>query len=164
MSRKRPSPLPRPRPTKRAEPPAHTVEIGWCEWVALPELGVARLKAKIDTGARTSALHAISIRPVGTSPGGRALVELELPSGKHGRAMRVRTELVDFTLVRDSGGHAERRPVLETVLWLGGIERRVRVSLTNRGDMVFPMLVGRTALGPEFRISPTARYLHRPAS
>jgi hypothetical protein len=67
----------------------------------------------------------------------------------------------EHTLVRDSGGHAERRPVIETVLRLGTSERRVRVTLTSRGDMLFPMLVGRTALGPDVQVNPGRRFLLR---
>jgi hypothetical protein len=127
-------------------------EVGWCERVQLPEWGV-RLKAKIDTGARTSALHVTAMKRLGPS-----LLEVELPAGR-GKTARVRVEVREWTLVRDSGGHAERRPVVETLLKLGAVERRVRVSLTNRGDMRFPMLVGRTALGPEARVLPARRFL-----
>jgi hypothetical protein len=137
--------------------PASTVEIGWCERVALPELGV-RLPAKIDTGARTSALHVLSIAPAGVAPSGRAQLDVILPAGRT-RVATARVEVVEQTLVRDSGGHADRRPVIETLLRLGPIERRVRVSLTDRGDMRFPMLVGRTALGADVRVQPARRWL-----
>jgi hypothetical protein len=140
---------------------ARVVDIGWCERVALPELGVPRLKAKIDTGARTSALHVVSMRPYGHTPDGRPILDVEIPSGARGRTRSVRVEIREFTQVRDSGGHAERRPVVETLLVIGGHSRRVRVSLTDRGDMLFPMLVGRTALPAEFRIHPNKRFLLR---
>jgi hypothetical protein len=139
--------------------PAPPFELGWCEWVSLPEIGVERLKAKIDTGARTSALHVIAMRRTGTSPAGRPLYDLELPAGRKNRVILTRAEVVDFTRVRDSGGHDERRPVIETLLELGPIVRPVRVSLTDRGDMLFPMLVGRTALPDEARVVPGARWL-----
>jgi hypothetical protein len=129
-----------------------SVEVGWCERVELPEWGV-RLKAKIDTGARTSALHVTAMKRLGPS-----LLEVEIPAGR-GKTRRVRVEAREWTLVRDSGGHAERRPVIETLLRIGPLERRARVSLTNRGDMLFPMLVGRTALGPEVRVQPARRFL-----
>jgi hypothetical protein len=128
------------------------VEMGWCERVELPEWGV-RLKAKIDTGARTSALHVISLRRLSPS-----LLEVELPAGR-GKSTRARVEVVEWTLVRDSGGHSERRPVVETLLKLGSLSRRVRISLTDRGDMRFPMLVGRTALAAEVRVRPSRRFL-----
>jgi hypothetical protein len=151
-----------------ARTPARSVEIGWCEHVALPELGVARLPAKIDTGARTCALHVQRMQAAGQAPNGRALYDVELIDGTHGKRGRARTrsirvEVVEWTLVRDSGGHALKRPVIETRLQLGPVERTVRVSLTDRGDMRFPMLIGRTALGAEFRVAPQRRFaLDRP--
>jgi hypothetical protein len=141
-----------------AAPSPRRLDVGWCERVALPELGIARLKAKIDTGARTSALHIVSMRDAGPDAAGLPMVDIEIP-GKRGQTLTARVAIVDHTLVRDSGGHADRRPVIETLLVLGGSARRVRVSLTDRGDMLFPMLIGRTALGGEVRIHPGGRWL-----
>ncbi len=141
------------RPTRSA------IDLGWCEHVAMPDLGVSRLKAKIDTGARTSALHVIAMRPLGPNRLGQERVEIEIPSGRRGKTITVRVEICDVTSVRDSSGRAERRPVIETRLEIGNISRVVRVSLTYRGDMIFPMLVGRTALGAAFRVQPGRRYL-----
>ncbi len=128
----------------RRRRPRRGVTVGWCETVALPELGVPRLAAKIDTGARTSALHAV-FRVLGD--------EVEL---RHGRV-----PLRGWVTVRDSGGHAERRPVIETTLALGPLVRRVRLTLTHRGDMRFPMLVGRSALGPGVVVDPGRKNLLR---
>ncbi|HZS38006.1 MAG TPA: RimK/LysX family protein [Polyangia bacterium] len=139
--------------------PPRVIEVGWCERVALPELGVDRLRAKIDTGARTCALHVLSMRPAGTSAAGRPLVDVEIPAGARGRTRSARVEIAEYKSIRDSSGRADRRPVIETTLSLGGVSRRVRVSLTDRGDMLFPMLVGRTALGAEFRVAPHRRFL-----
>jgi hypothetical protein len=144
-----------------ARPSVSPIDIGWCERVALPELGVERLKAKIDTGARTSALHVIRMAPAGWSSGGRPLLDVVIPSGGRGAVKEARVEVLERTLVRDSGGHAERRPVIETALALGGVCERVRLSLTDRGDMRFPMLVGRTALPAQFRVLPRRRFLLR---
>jgi hypothetical protein len=143
------------QPDARGRP----VEIGWCERISLPELGAIGLRAKIDTGARSSALHVVSIGQAGTTASGRPLFEIELPSGRGSTTTRARVEIREHATVRDSGGHAERRPVIETLLRLGSSERRIRVTLTSRGDMRFPMLIGRTALGPEVRIDPTRRFL-----
>src|SRR5439155_7352461 len=130
-------------------PPVRAVDVGWCERVALPELGVERLRAKIDTGARTCALHVLSMRAAGSDAAGRVLLDVEIPAGKKGATRSARVAVVEHKAIRDSRGRAERRPVIETTLQLGTVLRRVRVSLTDRGDMLFPMLVGRTALGPE---------------
>jgi hypothetical protein len=134
-------------------PASNSIDIGWCERVSLPALGIDRLKAKIDTGARTCALHVHSLRDAG---GGRW--EIEIGASK---LRKITVEVREFSTVRDSRGRVERRPVIETPLRLGTIERKVRISLTHRGDMLFPMLIGRTALGPEFRIHPSRRFLLR---
>jgi hypothetical protein len=101
----------------------------------------------------------VATRPAGHGPGGRAVIEIEIPTGRRGRTTTARVEVVDHTWVRDSGGHADRRPIIETTLVLGAVEKRVRVSLTDRGDMLFPMLVGRTALAGAVRINPARRWL-----
>ena len=137
-------------------------EVGWCELVDLPDLGVLGLPAKIDTGARTSALHVSSMRAAGKSPSGRAIYEIEVPAGERSPARKARVEVVEQAVVRDSGGHAEKRLVIETGLQLGARLRTVRVSLADRGDMRFPMLVGRTALDEATRIAPAAEFLTRP--
>ncbi len=125
----------------------------------MPDLGVRRLKAKIDTGARTSALHVIAMRPLGPNRAGIERLEIEIPSGRRGKTTTVRVEICDITSVRDSSGRAEQRPIIETRLEIGNVSRIVRVGLTYRGDMIFPMLVGRTALGAAFRVQPGRRYL-----
>jgi hypothetical protein len=139
-----------PKLASASEPPS--LEVGWCERVELPEWGL-RLKAKIDTGARTSAVHVAAMKRVSPS-----VLDVFIPVAR-GRTSKHRVEVLEWTQVRDSGGHAEKRPVVETLLKLGPVTRKVRVSLTDRGDMKFPMLVGRTALGPEARVHPTRRFL-----
>ena len=136
--------------------------VGWVEYVAFPRLGVDRLKAKIDTGARTSALHVARMRTVDTAggPHRRPILEITVPGGGRGkRPHRVRAAVHGFAMVRDTSGRIERRPVIETALKLGPIERRIAVTLTNRGDMLFPALIGRTALGPGVVVDPSRRYL-----
>ncbi len=136
--------------------------VGWVEQVGLPGLGIERLKAKIDTGARTSALHVARMRTVGTGAGPhrRPILAITVPGGGRGRRPHVvRAAVREFVVVRDSSGRTERRPVIETVLRLGPIERRIAVTLTNRGDMLFPMLIGRTALGPGVVVDPSRRHL-----
>ena len=151
--------LRRALPRLRAPRPSgdETFDVGWCEHVALPELGVT-LRAKIDTGARSCALHVTSMREIGFDDDGNVLLDLTLPD-EQGRARALRVVVVEYAHVKDSGGHTERRPVIETLLRMGSRGWRVRVTLTDRGDMRFPMLVGRTALGPEMRVHPSRRYL-----
>ena len=132
-------------------------DVGWCEHVALPELGV-KLRAKIDTGARSCALHVTSLREVAFDDDGNILMDVTIPD-EAGRERSTRVSVVEYAHVKDSGGHTERRPVIETLLKMGARGWRVRVTLTDRGDMRFPMLVGRTALGPDMRVHPSRRFL-----
>jgi hypothetical protein len=132
-------------------------DLGWCEHVSLPELGL-RLRAKVDTGARSCALHVTAMREIGYDHDGNVLVDIELPD-ERGVTRTMRVWVVEYAHVKDSGGHTERRPVIDTLLSLGGRAWRVRVTLTDRGDMRFPMLIGRTALTADMRVHPTRRYL-----
>lgn len=139
------------------------LHVGWVEEISLPSLGLDRLKAKIDTGARTSALHVSRMRTVDTTggPHRRPILEITVPRGGRRRPVVVRAAVRGFTSVRDTSGRIERRPVIETALKLGAIKRRIAVTLTNRGDMLFPMLIGRTALGPGILVDTSRRYLLR---
>jgi len=142
--------------------PKEPLKIGWREWAGLPELRVNAIKAKVDTGARTSALHVARMRTVETTggPHRRPILEITVPSGGRGRLPhRVRAAVHSFVMVRDTSGRTERRPVIETTLRLGTLKRRIAVTLTNRGDMLFPVLIGRTALGPGIVVDPSRRYL-----
>jgi hypothetical protein len=170
-------PLPRATGRRRAQTPGgglpaaeatgdveNKIRVGWVEEVGLPALGIDRLKAKIDTGARTSALHVARMRTVDTSggPHRRPILEITVPRGGQGhRPVVVRAAVREFATVRDTSGRTERRPVIETAIQLGPIKRRIAVTLTNRGDMLFPMLIGRTALGPGVVVDPARRYLLR---
>jgi predicted deacylase len=139
---------------------------GWVEWVSLPELGLRRVRAKLDTGARTSALHVVRHTRVGGTDA-RPVLALELPPGprrgksksKSKKRPRVEARVRDWLDVRDTSGRTERRPVIETSLVLGPLVRRIRVTLTNRGDMRFPFLLGRTALGPHVVVNAHERNL-----
>ncbi|HEY4184922.1 MAG TPA: RimK/LysX family protein [Polyangia bacterium] len=143
--------------------------LGWVERVALPALGL-RLLAKIDTGARTSALHVTRMRVVGTEEGlahrpngparpNRPILEVTIPRGAKKPPRVVRVRVRDYILIKDTSGRTERRPVIETQLRLGPLERKIRVTLTDRGDMLFPMLIGRTALGAGVIVDPSRRRL-----
>jgi len=126
---------------------------GWCERVALPDLGIGRLHAKLDTGARTSALHVLAMREVA---GG---LEITLPVP---RSSPVVVTVLEHVTVKDSGGHSDRRPVIETTLVMGPLTRKIRLTLTHRGDMQFPMLVGRSAIGDRVLVDATRRDLLGP--
>jgi predicted deacylase len=145
---------------RAVEPPK--LRAGWVEHVTLPDLAIPRLKAKLDTGARTSALHVVRMRTVDTAGGPlrRPILDITVPGGGRGRKPhRVRAAVRGYVVVRDTSGRMERRPVIETALRLGPVKKRIAVTLTNRGDMLFPMLIGRTALGAGVVVDPTRRYL-----
>ncbi len=135
--------------------------VGWREWVSLPQLGLPKIKAKIDTGARTSALHAFEIRSF--QEDGQKKVEFRIHPNQRDNETEVTcvADVIDEREVRDSGGHKELRPVIETTLQLGKNTWPVEITLTSRDDMLFRMLVGRTALKGFAVVDPGRSYLTR---
>lgn len=119
------------------------VIVGWREWAGLPLLGIARLRAKIDTGARTSALHANSIETIETGNG--TMVRFDMV-GEGETAPWHEAPLTDRRLVRSSNGEAEMRSVVRTDLFLAGRTWPIEITLSNRERMEAPMLIGREAL------------------
>ncbi len=138
---------------------------GWVEWALLLSFGGLPMRAKIDTGARTSALHVEDLRVTAPSPGpdgSRETVAFQVRGVgplQGGVALRVEVPLLGRVAVRDSGGHIEVRPVIETQLGIGPHQFLARITLTSRTEMLFPMLVGRTALAGRFTVDPSRRFL-----
>ena len=135
------------------------MRLGWREWVDLPELGLANIKAKVDTGARTSALHAFELRTFDEN--GRRRVEFKMhPNQRDQQTVVVCTaDIKDEREVRDSGGHVEKRWVIETPVSIGGETWPIELTLTARDDMLFRMLLGRTAMRKRALVDPSRSYL-----
>ena len=131
--------------------------IGWREWVSLPKLGLPVVKAKVDTGARTSSLHAFEIEPF-TRKGVLHVRFRVHPLQKRELVVTCEAPVVDHRFVSDSGGHREKRYVIETLLKVGDVEAVVQVTLANRESMSHRMLIGRSAM-KHLMIDPAHEYL-----
>lgn len=133
--------------------------LGWREWLSLPELGLERIKAKVDTGARTSTLHAFEIQSFRKDEREWIRFRIHPEQYRDDVAVSCEAPLKDRRVVTDSGGHQEVRCVIETPLVLGGERWPIEISLTGRDDMRFRMLLGRTAIQARAVVDPGRSYL-----
>jgi hypothetical protein len=133
--------------------------LGWREWVALPDLGINRIKAKVDTGARTSCLHAYRTEPYTENGERRVRFWVHPVQNNLHESIECDAKVLDERTVSDSGGHKEERLVIETTLVVGDLSWPVEMTLTNRDTMRFRMLLGRTAMAGRSEIYPEASYL-----
>lgn len=133
--------------------------IGWREWVALPTLGVHAIKAKVDTGARSSALHAFAVERF--EQAGRPMVRFQAHPIQRNDDYIVTAEaaLLEEREVRNSGGQAELRPVIETLVQVGRAVWAIELTLTNRDEMGFRLLLGRQAVRRRYLVDPGRSYL-----
>ena len=133
--------------------------IGWREWVSLPDLGVDRVKVKVDTGARTSVLHAFKLQAF--LEDGEEWVTFGLHPIQDNTTLEVecKAKVKEHRVVRDSGGHEETRVVIETHVTLGDETWPIELTLTDRENMAFRMLLGRTALVNRFYVDPVQSFL-----
>lgn len=141
------------------QPDAGRLVIGWREWISLPDLEIPGIKVKIDTGARTSALHTHDFEVFETPAGQRVRFSVH-PLPRTDRVLvHCEAEVLDFREVTDSGGRKEARPFIRTRARLGRREWPIDLSLTNRETMRFRMLLGRQALAEDFLVDPASSYL-----
>jgi hypothetical protein len=127
--------------------------IGWREWVTLPDLGKVRVKAKVDTGARSSSVHAFDIRLLERN--GIPMVSFEIHPLQRSEKKKIRVEapLLEMRKVKSSGGHETLRPVIETEVELMGERWPIELTLASRDEMGFRMLLGRQAIRRRFLVN-----------
>ena len=144
------------RPSSSSARPLRVV--GWREWVRFPELGLEAVKAKVDTGARTSSLHAWNVEPF--ERGGVEMVRFKVHPNQRDDDFVVATEapLVDRRRVKSSVGHEQLRPVVLTTIEIAGESWAIELTLTRRDVMGFRMLLGRQALRGHFVVDPGHSY------
>ena len=137
---------------------ARLAEIGWRELIALPDLGIPKLKAKIDTGARTTALHAVDIGVF--EKDNARWAEFHVPFSGLAKDHRFTAQIVDERDIKNTSGKKERRIIIQSTLVLGKRHWRIELSLANRKDMEFEVILGRTALRWHgYLINPGRSYL-----
>jgi hypothetical protein len=143
---------------KRRHQPS--IIVGWREWVALPDLGLPAVKAKVDTGAKTSSLHAFDLETF--REGGRERVRFGVHPLQDNERLTVWAEadVVDERHVTSSSGHEELRVVIRTPLRLGDLTWPVEITLTDRRSMRLRMLLGREALDGQLLVDASTSFLH----
>jgi len=140
-----------------------SIILGWREWLSLPQLGIAAIKTKIDSGARTSSLHVESLEEYDRD--GARLLRFAVATGRrHALPVQCEAQAIDRRAVTDSGGHVTMRWFIRTEFELAGRCWAAEINLTDRRSMLFPLLLGRNALGG-FIVDPNSGYRHgRPRS
>lgn len=133
--------------------------IGWREWVAMPDLGVGEIKAKVDTGADNSSLHAFNIERFESD--GIQMVRYEIHPHQRKRKPTIEcvSEVIKERKVKNPGGRSELRPVIRTRIIVAGIELSALINLTTRDEMTFRMLLGRRTVRQKFVIDPGHSYV-----
>lgn len=123
-----------------------TLSVGWREWLSLPDLNIPAIKAKVDTGAKTSALHAFRMETFRKEDGEYIRFWIHPLRRKKDIQIVCEAKITDRRMVKDSGGHAEERYVIRTPVVAGDRRWPIEITLTSREDMMFRMLLGRSAL------------------
>ena len=133
--------------------------IGWREIIALPNLGISQIKAKIDTGARSSALHAFHLQKFQRD--GQDMIRFQVHPYQRDSQHTVTAEaqLLEYREVRNSGGQVQLRPAILTTVELDSVQWQIELTLTNRDVMGFRMLLGRQAIRDQFLINPGKSFL-----
>lgn len=132
--------------------------LGWREVAHLPELGIEDIKCKIDTGAKTSALHAFFVEPF--IKDGIKMLRFGIHPDQDDTKNEIicETKIFDQRVVTSSNGERDLRYVIKTKIVLGGHSRDIEITLTNRDNMRFRMLIGREAMGDDFIVAPSLSF------
>jgi ribosomal protein S6--L-glutamate ligase len=133
--------------------------LGWEEWVTLPDLGLGAIKAKVDTGARTSALHAFYVEPFGPARARKVRFGVHPLPRRSDVSIECTARVIDRREVRSSNGEIEQRYVIETPIRIGERQWRIEVTLANRDMMSYRMLLGRQAIPRDGLVKPSASFL-----
>lgn len=152
------------------EPSAHPLDtlsanrqplaIGWKEYLHFTEWDLRRIRVKIDTGARSSALDVVRYELIETAEGRMmATLYLALDRRHPGRFTRIHTPVLRTVTVRNTSGQSEERPLVETAVRIGPVHKRIRITITNRSCMRYRMILGREALAPDFLVDVSRKYL-----
>jgi len=135
------------------------LQFGWREWLTLPDLGMTWIKVKVDTGARTSALHADDIDYFQKDGAEWVRFYVRPVAGSDETGDRCEAMVIEYREVTDSGGKTERRPVIRSTTVIGEHRFLIDITLTDRSAMRFPMLLGRTALPRDAVVLPRHSFL-----
>ena len=127
--------------------------IGWREWISLPDLGIKRIKVKVDTGARSSSLHAFNEKVFERDGAQWVRFQIHPVQRKKDDTVEVEAEIVEFRSVRSSSGRASLRPVISTTIELLGLTWPIELTLARRDEMGFRMLLGREAIRGRFLVN-----------
>jgi hypothetical protein len=148
--------------TDDGPPGSRPLLIGWKERLDFPDWGIRRVKAKVDTGARTSALGAVSYDLYHADAVGLCIrLRLALHRKRPHELHTVEAPVLQMVVVRNSSAMPEQRPLIETDIILGPVRKRVRLTVTNRTGMLFRVILGRTALADDFLVDVSKKYLLR---
>lgn len=144
--------------TPETNPDPRLPIIGWREWVALPELGIHKIKAKVDSGARSSSLYASAIEEFDKA--GEKFIRFQVPTiqGNDDKLQEVEAKLLEYRSVRSSSGKAKMRPVIVTTCQLLGQSWPIELTLADRAKMGFRMLLGREAFRGRFLVDSGKSY------
>jgi ribosomal protein S6--L-glutamate ligase len=132
--------------------------VGWQEWISLPELGLPALRAKFDTGAKTSALHTCFVEPFGSASNPKVRFGVQPSRRAADLEVAAVADVVDQREVISSNGERELRYVISTILSIAGRHWPIEVTLTNRSRMTYRMLIGRQAIPPDMLVDCASKF------